>query len=423
MAALKTDKFIKGSRKLSGNLDASGIINASVDNFGLNSASGLPTDTAIEITIDRVDANGVKTPTKEEVICGVVSGNRIIDCDRGVEGTAQAHSAGAVWEIRLTASQWNKMIAGILAEHNQDGTHKEAAISTPIHAATSKATPVDADEIGLVDSAATFVLKKLTWANLKATLKTYFDALYVSVGSDTGGWTAYSDVIPTRASADDPTYVLTFAGVDLTSKFSIGMRIKFTQNSATLYGIVTAKAFSTNTTLTIYCGTDYDVLDTATYPISNFYYSFVKAPVGFPLDPIKWSVRVTDATRRSQGSPGAGTWYNIGTTNSQITIPIGAWEISYQVMCGIVASGLQSPYITLSTANNSESDTEMTTSFILTLGSSCWYSAPFHRRKKLVLTSKTLHYLNAKTGGSGNINIDFLNDYSKLMIEAVCAYL
>jgi hypothetical protein len=51
-------------------------------------------------------------------------------------------------------------------------------IAATIHAATSKATPVDADEVGLVDSAASNVLKKLTWSNLKATLKTYFDTLY-----------------------------------------------------------------------------------------------------------------------------------------------------------------------------------------------------------------------------------------------------
>lgn len=50
--------------------------------------------------------------------------------------------------------------------------------ATVVHAATSKATPVDADELGLLDSAASFVVKKLTWANLKATLKTYFDTLY-----------------------------------------------------------------------------------------------------------------------------------------------------------------------------------------------------------------------------------------------------
>lgn len=61
-----------------------------------------------------------------------------------------------------------------------------AAIADPVHTqthiATSKATPVDADEIPLVDSAAAWALKKLTWANLKATLKSYFDTLYQPVG-------------------------------------------------------------------------------------------------------------------------------------------------------------------------------------------------------------------------------------------------
>jgi len=47
-----------------------------------------------------------------------------------------------------------------------------------VHAATSKDTPADDDELGLVDSAASWVLKKLTWTNIKATLKTYLDGLY-----------------------------------------------------------------------------------------------------------------------------------------------------------------------------------------------------------------------------------------------------
>ncbi len=55
-------------------------------------------------------------------------------------------------------------------------------IPSTIHAASSKTTPVDDDEIGLIDSAASWALKKLTWANIKATLKTYFDTLYYIVG-------------------------------------------------------------------------------------------------------------------------------------------------------------------------------------------------------------------------------------------------
>jgi hypothetical protein len=56
-------------------------------------------------------------------------------------------------------------------------------LAIDIHAATSKATPVDADELALADSAASFGLKKLTWANLKATAKTYFDTLYAATSS------------------------------------------------------------------------------------------------------------------------------------------------------------------------------------------------------------------------------------------------
>ena len=52
-----------------------------------------------------------------------------------------------------------------------------AQVATATHGATDKATPVDADELPLADSAATYGLKKLTWANLKATLATWLTTL------------------------------------------------------------------------------------------------------------------------------------------------------------------------------------------------------------------------------------------------------
>jgi len=53
-------------------------------------------------------------------------------------------------------------------------------VGSAIHGATGKTTPVDADTMPLIDSAASNVLKKVTWANIKATLKTYFDSLYAA---------------------------------------------------------------------------------------------------------------------------------------------------------------------------------------------------------------------------------------------------
>lgn len=51
-------------------------------------------------------------------------------------------------------------------------------IASSIVGVVDKPTPVDADSFGIIDSAAANVLKELTWTNVKATLKTYFDTLY-----------------------------------------------------------------------------------------------------------------------------------------------------------------------------------------------------------------------------------------------------
>ncbi len=66
-----------------------------------------------------------------------------------------------------------------------DGSADITVIAPGTHAATGKATPVDADEFPLVDSAASNVLKKVSWANLKATLKAYFDTLATTLTNKT----------------------------------------------------------------------------------------------------------------------------------------------------------------------------------------------------------------------------------------------
>ena len=73
--------------------------------------------------------------------------------------------------------------AGIRSAINvEDGADVTDAgnVGAVIHAAAAKTTPVDADEAPLIDSAASNVIKKVTWTNIKATLKTYFDTLYAA---------------------------------------------------------------------------------------------------------------------------------------------------------------------------------------------------------------------------------------------------
>ena len=64
------------------------------------------------------------------------------------------------------------------------GDEDTTTIGSLINEATAKTTPVDADMVGLMDSdiAASNVMKKLSWVNIKATLKAYFDTLYTILG-------------------------------------------------------------------------------------------------------------------------------------------------------------------------------------------------------------------------------------------------
>lgn len=122
MPASNTDKFKKAKRRFTTTIGTGGISGAGTT-LPLLSVTGLDTDTAITLVLDP----GLLT---EEVITGVVSGSDIINCVRGKEGTtAQAHSVGAVVAMYFTETHWDDAMDGILAQHNQDGTHASNAIT------------------------------------------------------------------------------------------------------------------------------------------------------------------------------------------------------------------------------------------------------------------------------------------------------
>lgn len=66
------------------------------------------------------------------------------------------------------------------AYYYKDGRIREYvddSISAKIHAATVKESIVDNDELGLVDSEASNIIKKTLWSTIKSVLKTYIDAM------------------------------------------------------------------------------------------------------------------------------------------------------------------------------------------------------------------------------------------------------
>lgn len=142
-------------------------------------------------------------------------------------------------------------------------------------------TPLDADTFHFWD-AVDAILKKITWANIKATLKTYFDTLYSALththaasditsgtmatarlgsgtansttflrgdntwatpaGGSSDGWTAYSAVTPTRvASSLDGTFTVTIATPAVFTKTSHGLitgsKIRLTTTGALPTGL------------------------------------------------------------------------------------------------------------------------------------------------------------------------------------------
>jgi hypothetical protein len=236
------------------------------------------------------------------------------------------------------------------------------------------------------------------------------------------GWQAGGETW-TYASADAPTFTFTIP-TDLTAKYYPGMRIKLTQTTVK-YFIITAVAYGApNTTVTVYGGTDYTLANAA---ITLPYFSMMRVPMGFPVTPAKWVVTLTDGTLRTQATPAAGTWYNLSSL--AISIPIGVWNVHWNVKlysdCTTTNTTVDC-YGTLSTANNSESDTQFTVSgYALHPATNATKAlATSHSTSKiLTLAAKTSYYCNAKTGTANVNQIGFSNATVPLYVTAVCAYL
>jgi len=115
------------------------------------------------------------TGTNAETVKVTAIDGSAITVERGFQGTPAAWNAGTIIARNFTEYDYNALKENILELE----TDKEELIKD----ATAKTTPVDADTIPLSDSAASGATKKITWANIKAALETFFDTLYVTLTS------------------------------------------------------------------------------------------------------------------------------------------------------------------------------------------------------------------------------------------------
>ena len=225
----------------------------------------------------------------------------------------------------------------------------------------------------------------------------------------------------TYASADAPTFTFTVVG-DKSTKYYPGMRIKLTQTTVKYFIITKVVYSSPNTTITVYGGTDYTLANAAIiYP----YYSSAKAPAGFPLDPTKWTVTVTDSTQRSKTTDiSNSTWYNIDAA-AQISVPIGIWNVSYMVYGSSSVTATPAWHavrVCLSSSSNSCSDNlSLREHLVLTdLDNNILSVATI----KVVTTAKTTYYVNIQCSASTAITLlRYYNDLYPMAIKAECAYL
>lgn len=156
--------------------------------------------------------------------------------------------------------------------------------------------------------------------------------------------------------------------------------------------------------------------------LSNFYYSAARSPSGFPSDRTKWQVSAEFHTNFLQNTPTSGTWYNVG---HQISVPLGGWDISYQgrfyvsrgTSGGVTVAG------TLSDANNTASDNNMTSKAEDVLGAAGAIIMNSSKKRGLQLLSQTTYYLNIMTDTASMGNIYMLGDTGSTKIIAECAYI
>lgn len=188
-----------------------------------------PASTDEFVIVDKSDTTMAASGTTKRIQSQYVT---IADASTTVKGKVElatdAEAATSTDTVRaLTPSNGQSIVAGATV------------------AAAGKTTPIDADSIPLVDSAASNVLKKLTWANVKATLLTWLrlSTTIIPVNAPQG-FLINGKIVPSVASNNLTVALKTLAGADPSATDPVYCRIGDTVRTITAALTYTSNAGS-----------------------------------------------------------------------------------------------------------------------------------------------------------------------------------
>lgn len=215
-----------------------------------------------------------------------------------------AHAASAITSGTIDTARLGSGTANSSTYLRGDQTWAAAAggVAADTHAATEKTTPVDADELPLVDSAASWVLKRLTWGNLKTTLSGVFPLLAGKSGGQTLiGGTGVADKLVLQGTSGNGTST------------AAALEVKVGNN-----GLVTGLSIDNTGIVTLNSGLNFSQVTAPTAPGLTILAVAGNVPVGLHRYLVTY---VTDIGETQKGSVSQVT-IEAGSQQVQMTIPV-----------------------------------------------------------------------------------------------------
>lgn len=180
-----TSQYYRGDKSFQ-TLDKNAVGLGNVDNTSdANKPVSTATQTALNAKQDSLGYTAENSANKTDVMSGNTTSSTKFLSAKGVYDwvTSLGFITNVITALGYTpANKAGETFTGSITATNLSGTNTgdetAARIGAIVNTATDYTTPLDADKIGIWD-VANSLFKALTWANLKATLKAYFDDIYL----------------------------------------------------------------------------------------------------------------------------------------------------------------------------------------------------------------------------------------------------